>query len=128
MSDNISDLDNALAEYGEDVTLIRFVGSGTAVTSIGVKCRASVRARSDETIVAGIVTKIFDVTISPTQINKAQWPGGTVPLLPPLDVDQRVPRENVDKMIVKKSLRNIIFVDPIVVNDELVRINLRVSG
>lgn len=128
MSDLVASLDDALAQYGEDVILRRVVGTGKNTINIDVKCRASVRAKADETIVAGIITKTYDVTISPTQINDAQWPGGTVPLLPPFDVDQRIPRENLDKMIVKKGLRNIMFVDPIVVDDELVRINLRVTG
>lgn len=128
MSDLISALDYGLAGYGEDVILRRVVGSGSAVANIDVTCRARVDAATVQQLEANIVATEMNVIISPTQINDAQWPGGTVPLLPPFDVDQRIPRVSVDKMIVRKSLRNITFVDAKIVGGELVRIDLRVSG
>lgn len=128
MSELIASLDNALAEAGEDVILRRVVGSGSAVANIDVTCRARVDAMKTEQMAAGINATDLNVIISPTQINDAQWPGGTVPILPPFDVDQRIPRASVDKMIVRNSIRNITFVDAKVIGDELVRIDLRVSG
>jgi hypothetical protein len=128
MSGLVSALDNALAGYGEDVILRRVVGSGSAVANIDVTCKARVNAATVQQLVAGIVATELNVIISPTQINNAQWPGGQVPLLPPFDVDQRIPRISVDKMIVRNSLRSVTFVDAKIINGELVRIDLRVSG
>jgi hypothetical protein len=82
-----------------------------------------------EQILAGITATDLNVIMSPTQINNAQWPGGQVPLLPPFDVDQRIPRINgPDKMIIRGALRTIAYCDPKFIGDELVRINLRVTG
>lgn len=124
----IAALDNALAEAGEDIVLRRVVGSGSRVQNIDVKCRARVNSVSVQEIAAGIMQTDQNVILSPTQINNAQWPGGTVPLVPPFDVDQRVPRTATDKAIVQKRLRTVAFVDPQFVNGELVRINMRVTG
>lgn len=128
MSDLVASLDNALAQYGEDVILRRVVGTGKNTINIDVKCRARVDAMKTEQMAAGINATDLNVIMSPTQINDAQWPGGTVPILPPFDVDQRIPRASVDKMIVRNSPRNITFVDAKVINGELVRIDLRVAG
>jgi hypothetical protein len=128
MSDLIAALDNALAGYGEDVILRRVVGTGSAVANIDVTCRARVDAMKTGQLEAGINSTDLNIIMSPTQINNAQWPGGTVPLLPPFDVDQRIPRASVDKMVVRKSIRNITFVDAKIIGGELVRIDLRVSG
>lgn len=124
----IGSLDSALAEAGEDIILRRIIGSGNNVQNIDVKCRAKVNAVSVQEIAAGIMQTDQNVILSPTQINNAQWPGGTVPLVPPFDVDQRVPRTAADKAIVQKRLRTVAFVDPQFVDGELVRINMRVTG
>jgi hypothetical protein len=83
-------------------------------------------------IAAGIPATEFNVVISPTQINEAQWPGGTIPPIPPLNLDQRIPRVGpADKVILKERdsvPRAVTFSDPQIVNSELVRINLRVTG
>jgi len=72
------------------------------------------------------------VVLSPTQINNAQWPGGTVPALPPFNLDQRVPRAGLtDKILLKtrgEPPRGVTFSDPSFVAGELVRIDLRISG
>jgi len=78
---------------------------------------------------AGVPATDLNVILSPTQINNAQWPGGDIPLVPPYDVDQRIPRVGgSDNMIVRHMLRRITFVDAKVINGELVRINVRVAG
>lgn len=128
MSDLVASLDSALAGYGEDIVLRRIVGTGVHVANIDVMCRARVDAMKTEQLAAGINSTDLNVIISPTQINEAQWPGGTFPVLPPFNVDQRIPRASVDKMIVRNSIRNITFVDAKVIGGELVRIDLRVSG
>jgi hypothetical protein len=122
----IADLDSALAEAGQDVILRRIVGSGTALVNIDVKCRASVRTYrlKEEQIDAGIATAVQLVTISPTQINEAQWPGGG---LPGQSVSPSIPRRN-DKMIIDGRPRNVEAVEPMSVGNQIVRFNLEVVG
>jgi len=125
----IAALDNALAQVGEDIILRRVIGTAPNQVNIDVKCRAAVNAATVQQIVAGISALEMNVILSPTQINNAQWPGGHVPLRPPFDVDQRIPRVGgADKMIVRNVLRSVTFVDAKVINGELVRIDARVSG
>lgn len=130
MSDLVAALDNVLAGYGEDIILRRVVGTGSAVANIDVTCRARVNAATVQQIVANIPATDLNIIISPTQINNAQWPGGTVPLLPPFNVDQRIPRVGgPDKVILRGAApRSVAFVDPKFINGELVRIDFRVTG
>lgn len=125
--DCIAALDRAIAASGyEEITLRRVVGKGNTARNIDVPCLAQVNAVSLEEITAGIAQTDLNVVISPTQINRKQWPGGHVPLLPPFNVDQRVPRENADKVIVRQKLWVVNYVDPKFVGGILVRINMRV--
>src|SRR6266705_5180830 len=129
MSALIAALDGALAQAGEDVILRRVIGTAPNQTNIDVTCKARVDAMKTEQLVAGINATDLNVIFSPTQINNRQWPGGTVPLQPPFNVDQRIPRVGgADKMIVRNVLRSITFVDAKVINGELVRIDAMVSG
>jgi hypothetical protein len=130
MSDLIAALDAGLAAAGEDIILRRVVGTAPNQVSIDVICRARVDAVSAEQIAAGIPATDFNVIMSPAQINAAQWPGGTIPSLPPFDLDQRVPRAGLtDKVLLRgQPPRAISFADPKFIGGELVRINMRVSG
>lgn len=129
MSDLIAALDIALAEYGEDFVLRRVVGSGANVANIDVTCRARIDAVTTEEIAAGLKATDLNVIFSPTQITNAQWPGVTVQIPPPFNVDPRFPRENgADKAIIRGVLRQVAFVKPFVIGGELVRIEMRVSG
>jgi hypothetical protein len=129
MSALIAALDEALAQVGEDVILRRVVGTAPNQVNVDVRCRAKVDAIRIEQIAAGIPATDLNVVMSPTQINEAQWPGGTIPQVPPFNIDQRVPRANgPDKMIVRGQLRQVAFSDPKFVAGELVRLDLRVTG
>lgn len=130
MSDLIAALDNALAQAGEDIILRRVVGTASNQANIDVTCRARVNAATVQQIAAGIPATELNVILSPTQINNAQWPGGTVPALPPFNLDQRIPRVGVtDKILMRgQQPRGVSFVDPKFINGELVRIDLRVTG
>ncbi len=130
MSALISALDGALAQAGEDIILRRVIGVAPNQTNIDVTCRARVDAATVQQIVANIPATDFNIIISPTQINNAQWPGGTVPTLPPFNVDQRVPRiGGPDKVLMRgQAPKAIAFVDPKFINGELVRIDMRVTG
>jgi hypothetical protein len=132
VSDLIADLDNALAQVGEDIILRRIVGIAPNQINVDVVCRAMVSALSIAQIAAGIPATELNVIISPTQINEAKWPGGSVQVLPPFNLDQRVPRAGpTDKVLLKdrsQPPRAVTFSGPIFVNSELVRINMRISG
>jgi hypothetical protein len=129
LSSLIASLDNALAGYGEDVTLIRYFGAAPNQADVRVVCRARVDAMSAEQIVAGVNATDLSVIFSPSEINANQWPGGHVPPQPPFEFDQRIPRAGgSDRMIVRGVMRQISFVDPKIVGGELVRINIRVAG
>lgn len=129
MSSLIAALDSALAGYGEDIILRRVVGTAPNQVNIDVTCRARVDAvTTQQQLVANITVKDFNVILSPTQINNAQWPGGQVPIPPPINEDPRIPRVSSDKAIVRHKVCNIAYVDAKVIDGELVRIELRVSG
>jgi hypothetical protein len=121
MSDLVARLDAALLGYGEDIILRRVSGTAPNQTNVDVACRARVDAISVAQIVAGIPATDLNIIISPTQIVSANWPAvGSSP----------IPRMNgPDKVIMRGAApRTIAFVDPKIINGELVRINMRVTG
>jgi hypothetical protein len=130
-SDLIAALDEGLAIAGEDIILRRVVGTAPNQVNIDVTCRAVVTALSEAQIAAGIPSTELNVIMSPSEINAAQWPGGTVPALEPFNLDQRVPRAGpTDKVLLVtrgQAPRAITFSDP-QFRPDLVRINLRISG
>lgn len=119
----IADLDAALAEAGEDVVLQRL--TGTQQIPFSVTCRAVVRGYTPEELVAGsgIVQGDSKVILSPTEIERAQWPGAQ----PQSTGDKRVPRVK-DVLIVQGKPRNVMAAMPFYVAGELVRIELQVRG
>lgn len=126
----IADLNSALLQDGEDIEIRRVITAGTTQMNIRVDCRAFVRNYGAEELVGGITQEQVRVTISPSEIIAANWPGpwtpsANEPAQP--DTDRRVPRKN-DKCVIKGKVRNIEVAMPIYVDNELVRINLRVLG
>ena len=87
-------------------------------------------AMNSEQTVAGIPVTTFEIIISPTQIKAAQWPGGMPPLLPPFDVDQSIPRAGTTDKVLMRGLppKDVFFVDPVMPDGEVVRINMKVKG
>jgi hypothetical protein len=132
MSVFIDALDSALLVNGEDFILRRVIGTGANITNIDVKCIGKIDVvyrRKDIEVVDGIIESAISVIFSPTQINRAQWPGGTVPVPPPFDVDPRVPRiGGADKVIIRGALRQIEFVKPFWQAGDLCRIEMFVAG
>jgi hypothetical protein len=130
VSDLIAALDDGLkGRGGEDFILRRVIGQGASVINVDVTCRGRIDGVSVTEIAAGIKATDLNVIFSPTQINEKRWPGGTVPIPPPFNVDPRVPRENgADKAIVRGKLCQITFVKTFWPNGELSRIEMRVSG
>lgn len=128
MSAFIDALDDALAKIGEDATLRRPFGTGSNMRFVSVDCRMRITALRDDQISAGITQTELNFIMSPSEINAKGWPGGAAPQLPPFDVDQRIPRAQADQIVVRGKVRTITFVDPQIVNGELVRINGRMTG
>jgi hypothetical protein len=126
----IADLDYALLQDGEDIELRRVITAGMTQINIRVECRAFVRSFGADELVGGITQDQSRVVISPSEIIAEGWPGPWTPTpnepVQP-DTDRRVPRKN-DKCVIKGKVRNIEVAMPIYVDDELVRINLRVLG
>lgn len=118
----IASLDRALANKGEDVILRR--GLGTQQVPVDATVRAFVRGLRPEEIVGSLTQTASKVILSPTDIERAQWPGaqaGTVV------GDPRVPRKG-DKVVIQGRARAVEFADPVYVNGALVRVNLFVLG
>lgn len=127
MSDYIDALDEALLAAGEDVILRRIVGTGASAVNVDVTVRASVRAFAPDELVGTLSQSDSNVIISPTQIMAAQWPGGQPVSGAIHQADPRVPKVG-DKAIIQGRVRNITFVEPILVAGELVRIEMTVAG
>lgn len=124
MSD-IDDLDDDLANYGEDIYLRRLVSGSLRL----VKVRAHVRSfrLSSNDLVSGIMTVPFVVIISMTQIKAAGWPQGVVAAAAPFNVDPGIPVIG-DTAIIKGVARTVKAVDPMAVNDVVVKIKMMVEG
>ena len=126
MSAEIDALDRALPRAGEDVILRRAVGAQNQVF-IDVRCKALVRSPTTQELVAGFKQTDSVVILSPTEIRRAQWPGGQ----PPGTVHPELPRgggASGDKVRLQGRFRNVESVNPIFVAGELVRIELKVLG
>lgn len=125
----IRDLDSALAEAGENIRLQRLtLGPNGAQIPFEVTCRASVRQYQPSELAGGIIQGDSLVILSPTEIIKAQWPGGTPQSS---DADKRVPRGGAgqgDKVIIQGRARNIEAAAPYYLAGELVRIELQCRG
>jgi len=119
----LAGLDDALARAGSDIVLRRVRGTAPGLTNYDVTVRAAVRSYRPEEIVGGISATDSQVIISPTQIAAAGWPGDGETGSP----DPALPRIN-DKVVIAGRTRNIAAVRPFYVGDELVRIELQVSG
>jgi|SRR6202049_2538789 len=125
----IAALDEALALTGENVLLRRVIGSIPNAVNVDVICRASVRTwrLAEEGLVATVARAVIIVAISPTQIAEAQWPGGAQSELDNPDIDKSIPRR-FDRCDVKGQMRNIEAVEPIMVNNVIVRYDMRMMG
>lgn len=125
MSGEIAALDAHLAIAGSDIKLRRVVGGAPNLVNVDVTVRAAVRSYQPTELVNGISQTDSKVIISPTQIARAQWPGGELPSA--TVVDPSLPRRN-DKLVVAGRVRNVEAVDPFYIADELVRIEMRILG
>ncbi len=88
---------------------------------------AFVRGYKPEQLVGSITQTDMFVILSPTEIERAKWPGGSG-LMPVYGVgDPRLPRKG-DWVTVRGAQRNVEAVGPIYLRGELVRIEMNVKG
>jgi hypothetical protein len=111
---DIADLDEAVAEAGQDITLRRVTGTSQQA-SFEVKIRAAVRGYRPNEIVngSGIIQGDRKVIMSPTEMLDRKWPW---------------PPKNGDKAVINGSTVAVQSVNQVVVGGELVRIELQVRG
>lgn len=110
----IADLDAALLDAGEDVKLRRLtLGPNAIQIPFDADVRASIRPLRPEELVGAIDQTWSRVVLSPTDINRAQWP---------------LPVKKNDKIVQDGKVRNVEFAKHIRLQNELVRIDLTVGG
>lgn len=120
----VARLDASLTRRGEDVTLRRTFG--TQLIPVDVTVRARMRGYQPNELVGGITQQDQAFILSPTQIDRAQWPGASVvPAGPP--VDQRVPRLN-DVLLTTRGKLTVLAAAGIYVDGVLVRLEGRARG
>lgn len=126
MSEYTDRQDASLAARGENILLRRTTGPNKDEVEVRAHVR-SYRMNADE-LARGIYKQPYVVIITLTQITAAGWPQhAAAPLAPPFDVDPRVPVIG-DVAIVKGGARTVKAVDPVAVNDEIVRVKMIVDG
>lgn len=122
----IADLDAALAQDGQPITLRRVLSVDTE-TYVDVTCQAFVRGYQPNELVNGITQQDRSVILSPTQINAAEWPGDD-----PVSVevpDARIPSRNRgDKCVIDTIECAVQSAQGIWIGSTLVRIDMRVRG
>lgn len=121
----VTALDGANAMAGEDIKLRRVVGTSNQV-NVDVEVRATVRSPNAQELAGGISQDELFCIFSPTEIDRAQWPGGQ----PPTVVDDpRVPSKNRgDKAYVRGRWRAVQWGQGFYPGGELCRIEMRVLG
>ncbi len=110
----IADLDAALLDAGEDAILRRLtLGPNSIQIPFDADVRASIRPLKAEELVGNIDQTWSRVVLSPTDINRAQFP---------------LPIRKGFKIVQGGKVRNVEFVKAINVQNVLVRIDLVVGG
>ncbi|WP_441268683.1 hypothetical protein AB7G19_29995 [Bradyrhizobium sp. 215_C5_N1_1] len=117
----IAQLDRFLAAYGQDVVLTREDDDNSVVAT--VTCRARVDRTKSDDAAAGIKPSGFTLILSPTSLLAGGWPDG--------DPANIVPRENEgDKVALdgEEARRTVVWVDAKKIGNQVVRIDMRISG
>ncbi|MGB3831215.1 MAG: hypothetical protein WA975_05045 [Mesorhizobium sp.] len=114
----------SLQRRGEDCILRR--KEGNPLTEKDLTVRASIRGLKGLDVVGTATQAYSKAVLSMTQILAAGWPAGHV--FTPGAVDPRLPRPN-DFLVIKGKQRQVMFVDPVAVDDgTVVRIEMQVAG
>ncbi len=124
---SIARLDASLSRRGEDVVISRVVKRSGASVKVDVPCRALVRTVSADEVAGTIVQNDLKVTISPTQIAAAAWPGQDENAVAGSAVDPQVPRAT-DKIVIQGRERQVKVSKPILMANVWVRTDMIVAG
>lgn len=121
----IARLDASLERCGEDVVLRRnTLGPGGAQIPFDATIRGHVRGYDPKELTGTIIQGDSKVIVSPTDIDRAGWPG---PAVGAVVGDRRVPRKN-DVVVVQGAPRQVMSAAPKYVAGTLVRIEIQVRG
>ena len=125
MIPEVAALDRAIARTGETVTLRRTTGT-TPQVNYDVILSALVRGYKASELISGsgIVQGDALVSLSPSGLDRAQWPGGQAPNTAG---DVRVPRVG-DKIIRQGKTTAVQSANPFYVRGELARIEVQIRG
>lgn len=111
-ADAIAALDRQIAKHGEDIVLRRF---GPNQSVLDRPCRAFVRGYKPNELAGGLQQGDSVLALSPTNM-PVEFTGASGRL-----------RVN-DRIVVSGRVRNVQFVDPVRIDDVLVRLNVTVRG
>ena len=123
-------LDRLLEQPGEDIYLRRRVGTTPNQTFVECRIPAIVRPLTVEQLIGNITQQNFFLIISPTHINRQQWPGG---VSPPSggniiqSVDPRIPL-TTDFVFLRGGMRAVQRVAPVFDAGDCIRIEMTVLG
>lgn len=125
----LAQLNRRLERRGELIELRRTVGT---TNQSYVQCRipAIVRALTVEQLIGAITQQNYFLIISPTHINRQQWPGGKPPAVTGSIIQQSDPRIPVtsDSVILRGAPKAVQRVAPVFDAGECIRIELTVLG
>lgn len=122
----IAMLDRQLAQHGEDVLLERVTGTQGQIT-FSAPCRARLLVpREPQPVTEGAQQREQTYALSPSDINRAQWPGPAILPVPP--GDRRIPKKGPDRLVVQDKTLAIENGVGIYVDGELVRVEVTVRG
>lgn len=135
MNHHLVRLDRWIARHGEPMELVRTVGTSTRTTN-RVNCRGIVKTFGVEQLIGGLTQTNYLVILSPTDLRKAQWPGGRGPATVAggnLPSGTTPPKDYVipmisDSVVFRNKSNAIGTVNAIYDGDELIRIELKVTG
>lgn len=118
-----------LKEAGETIKLRRVVGASVqSQQAVDVECLAKVSGQSSDDLAGGVSQNELYCILSPSEINRAQWPGGMVVSATP-GLDPRIPsKTRGDKAFVRGRWRAVRWATGEYPKGELVVIKMRVEG
>ena len=124
MIPEVAALNRAIARAGQSITITRTSGSLPNQVTLSLECRAIVRAYRTEQLIGTVTQGDSNVILSPTDIDRAQWPGGQSPTV---TTDVRIPK-TTDKLVFLGRSCSIIACKPLYIRGVLARIDLQVRG
>ena len=107
----IASLDRQINRHGQTITLRRPVANASPIEKT---CKAFVRGYKPDELIGGVQQGDSLVALSPTGLAGS-------------DFATTLPRA-MDKVLIAGRVRNVQMADPVLLGDQVVRINLQVRG